>query len=71
MHYLYRNHITRDYLVQSMLELPASDSWFDIFKEPAISDFQMILDSIIISVVKDAETVDFLTFYNTAELYQL
>ena len=54
-----------------MLELPASDSWFDIFKEPAISDFKMILDSIIISVVKDAETVDFVTFYNTAELYQL
>ena len=47
----------RDYLVPilGMNNLIATDSWYEIFKTPAIKDFQMMIDSVHIFLIKMAE----------------
>ena len=54
---LYRHVIHRDYLVPilGMNQLQSTDSWFDIFKAPAINDFQMMINSVYIFIYKIAQ----------------
>lgn len=54
---LYRQLTHRDYLVPilGMNNLIATDSWYEIFKTPAIKDFQMMINSVHIFLIKMAE----------------
>ena len=54
---LYRHVIHRDYLVPilGMNQLQSTDSWFDIFKAPALNDFQMMINSVYILIYKIAQ----------------
>ena len=54
---IYRKHLSRDYLVpcQIMNELRLSDIWFESFKESALRDYSMILNTILITMEKEAD----------------